>query len=151
MRSVFNTVLRSGREGRARDSLVMSFQLGAQNHRLNTKSNTESNISIKLHRPKSGIEHSIQYGIKSQYFNRICLQAAGRLELSRPLDIECPMVIMHGMEDEVVPHEMSLSLAKSVRTRNVDLVLRKDGDHRLSREEDLQLMTDCLDRLIGSL
>ena len=73
LRSVFNTVLRSGREGRARDSLVMSFQLGAQNHRLNTKSNTESNISIKLHQPKSGIEHSIQYGIKSQYFNRICL------------------------------------------------------------------------------
>ena len=78
-------------------------------------------------------------------------QAAGRLELSRPLDIECPMVIMHGMEDDVVPHEMSLSLAKSVRTQDVDLVLRKDGDHRLSREEDLQLMTDCLDRLIRSL
>ena len=73
LRSVFNTVLRSGREGRARDSLVMSFQLGAQNHRLNTKSNTESKISIKLQWPKSGIEHSIQYGIKSQYFNRICL------------------------------------------------------------------------------
>ena len=78
-------------------------------------------------------------------------QAAGRVELTSPLDIECPMVIMHGMEDDVVPHEMSISLAKSVRTQNVDLVLRKDGDHRLSREEDLQWMTDCLDRLIGSL
>ena len=74
------------------------------------------------------------------------------MELNRPLDIGCPMVIMHGVEDDVVPHEMSLSLAKSVRTPNVDMVLRKDGDHRLSREEDLQLMmTDCLDRLICSL
>ena len=72
-------------------------------------------------------------------------------ELTSPLNIHGPMVIMHGMEDDVVPHEISLSLVKSVRAPSVDLVLRKDGDHRLSREEDLQLMTDCLDRLINSL
>ena len=51
----------------------MSFQLGAQNYHLNTKSNTLSNISIKLHRSKRGIEHSIRHGIVTQYFNRICL------------------------------------------------------------------------------
>ena len=78
-------------------------------------------------------------------------QAREGVELTSPLNIQCPIVVMHGMQDDVVPHEISVALAKSVRTPKVDLVLRKDGDHRLSREEDLQLMTDCLDRLIGSL
>ena len=62
---------------RQRNSLDMSFQLSAQNYHLNTKSNTLSNISIKLHRPKRGIEHSIQYDIVTQYFNRICLLESG--------------------------------------------------------------------------
>ena len=62
------------REGRARDSLDMSFQLGAQNYRLNTESKTVSNISLELHQPKCGIERSIQYHIETQYLNRICLQ-----------------------------------------------------------------------------
>ena len=72
-------------------------------------------------------------------------------ELTSPLNLHCPIVIIHGMEDDIAPYKISLSLVKNVRTPSVDLVLRKDGDHRLSREEDLQVMTDCLDRLINSL
>ena len=78
-------------------------------------------------------------------------QAREAVELTSPLNIQCPLVIMHGMQDDIVPHEISVALAKNVRTPKVDLVLRKDGDHLLSREEDIQLMTECLDRLIGPL
>ena len=78
-------------------------------------------------------------------------QAREAVELTSPLDIQCPIVIIHGMQDEIVPHEISAALAKNVRALKVDLVLRKDGDHLLSREEDLKWMTDCLDRLVGSL
>ena len=78
-------------------------------------------------------------------------QAREAVELTSPLNIQCPLVIMHGMQDDIVPHEISVALAKNVRTPKVDLVLRKDGDHLLSREEDIQLMTECLDRLIGLL
>ena len=56
----------------------------------------------------------------------------------------------HG-EDDVVPHKMSLSLAKSVRTPNVDLVLRKDGDHGLLREEDSWRGPPVDDRLLGQI
>ena len=68
-----------------------------------------------------------------------------------PLNIKCPLVIMHEMQDEIVAHKTNISLAKDVRMPKVDLVLRKDGGHLLSRKEDLQLMTECLDRLIGPL
>ena len=83
----------------------MSFQLGAQNHRLNTKSNTESNISIKLHRPKSGIEHSIQYGIKSQYFNQICLQSSTSVSIQFESSLALPRLL-----PPVLPPSLPISL-----------------------------------------
>ena len=78
-------------------------------------------------------------------------QAMEDIDAASPVNVSCPMVILHGMQDESVPPDTSFALAENVLSPKVDLVLRKDGDHRLSREEDLSLMMGCLDRLINSL
>ena len=49
----------------------------------------------------------------------------------------CPVHIVQGMQDEDVPWRHALTLVEHMHGDPVTLTLIKDGDHRLSREEDL--------------
>jgi hypothetical protein len=44
---------------------------------------------------------------------------------------------------------MSLDLAERIAGQDVRVILIKDGDHRLSRDEDLALMLRTLEPLLG--
>ncbi|GGE02835.1 alpha/beta hydrolase [Tsuneonella deserti] len=65
-------------------------------------------------------------------------QASGRLDGEIALD--CPVRLIHGMEDEDVPWEVSQRLCHALRSRDIQLIFVKDGDHRLSREQDIALL-----------
>ncbi len=47
------------------------------------------------------------------------------------------MHILQGMEDPDVPWQHALELVEHLPGDSVSLTLVKDGDHRLSREEDI--------------
>ena len=47
------------------------------------------------------------------------------------------MRLLHGMEDPDVPHQISLRLAENLPGTEAVVELIEDGDHRLSRPEDL--------------
>ena len=55
------------------------------------------------------------------------------------------------MSDASVPWQTSLSLAERLASRDVVVTLVKDGDHRLSREADLERLGRTLDELLGSV
>ena len=59
------------------------------------------------------------------------------------------MRLIHGMMDPDVPYETSLSLADRLRGNDVQVSLVKDGDHRLSRIEDIDLLLRTLAPLLG--
>ncbi len=50
------------------------------------------------------------------------------------------MRLLHGMADPDVPHRLSLELAERLVSNDVRVTLIKNGDHRLSRAEDLALL-----------
>lgn len=56
------------------------------------------------------------------------------------LNIECPVRLLHGMQDKEVPYSYSLNLIKCLTSKDARLNLLKEGDHRLNSEEYLQLM-----------
>ena len=70
------------------------------------------------------------------------------MELELPLDVQCPVRILHGINDDVVPFERGIQLAKGIKTGDVDIILRKSGTHRMSESADLDLLADTLDKLI---
>jgi uncharacterized protein len=43
-----------------------------------------------------------------------------------------PLIIFHGMRDEVIPYSASVEFAANCATTNVELHLLKNGDHRLN-------------------
>jgi pimeloyl-ACP methyl ester carboxylesterase len=68
--------------------------------------------------------------------------------LNAPIDLACPVTILQGMEDPDVPWRHALALVDRLPTANVTLTLIRDGDHRLSRPADIDLLTEAVARLI---
>ena len=56
------------------------------------------------------------------------------------IDTHCPVHILQGMKDEDVPHTHALKLVSHLPSDRVTLTLVSDGDHRLSRPQDLALL-----------
>jgi pimeloyl-ACP methyl ester carboxylesterase len=69
------------------------------------------------------------------------------LVLRGPIALTCPARLLHGMADESVPWQQSLALAQQLSGTDVTVTPVKDGDHRLSREEDLARLARALDEL----
>jgi hypothetical protein len=67
--------------------------------------------------------------------------------LDGPLPIRCPVRILQGGKDDAVPWRHALTLAE--RTESEDLVfsLIKDGDHRLSRPQDIERLVTTVEEL----
>jgi pimeloyl-ACP methyl ester carboxylesterase len=71
--------------------------------------------------------------------------------LHAPIDIFCPVRLLHGQADAEVSWTWSLELMKLIRSADVQTALVKDGDHRLSRESDLALLVATVSTLTESL
>ena len=59
------------------------------------------------------------------------------LLLRAPIPIHCPVRLMHGKLDAEVPWETAPRTAHRLAGRDVEILTVEDGDHRLSRPEDL--------------
>jgi pimeloyl-ACP methyl ester carboxylesterase len=57
--------------------------------------------------------------------------------LPGPVEIDCPVRILQGGADPDLPWRHALSLAEAIASADVVFTLIKDGDHRLSRPQDL--------------
>ena len=62
------------------------------------------------------------------------------LILDRPVPFNGPVRLLHGQCDPDVPWRHSLLTAERLTSADVRVTLIKDGDHRLSRPRDLDLM-----------
>lgn len=61
-----------------------------------------------------------------------------------PIAFEGPVRILQGMQDPDVPWGHALRLTETLSAPDLVLTLIKDGDHRLSREEDIaRLLASC--------
>ena len=60
--------------------------------------------------------------------------------LGTAIEIDCPVHLLHGQRDAEVPFDVSLRLAAALRSDAVKVTLVKDGDHRLSRPQDIALL-----------
>ena len=66
------------------------------------------------------------------------------------ISLDCPVRLLHGMNDASVPWQTSLSLAERLTSRDIMVTLIKEGYHRLSRDADLERLGRTLDELLGT-
>ena len=60
--------------------------------------------------------------------------------MTGPIDTHCPIHILQGLADPDVPHSHALKLVSCLPADDVTLSLIPDGDHRLSRPQDLDML-----------
>ena len=70
-----------------------------------------------------------------------------QLLLGGEIPIDAPVRLFHGQRDADVPWDISMRLAAALRSDDIQVTLIKDGDHRLSREQDIALLLRTIDAL----
>lgn len=64
--------------------------------------------------------------------------------LNSTVPLRCPVRLLHGTNDADVPWQMSTALMEKLQSEDVTLRLIKGGDHRLSKEPELELLRQTL-------
>jgi pimeloyl-ACP methyl ester carboxylesterase len=99
---------------------------------------------------RDGVLHvPSQYGEPYPITRALIEDGCNHLLLSAPIVLDCPVRLLHGQRDPDVPWETSLHIAERLTGPDVLVTLVKDGDHRLSRPEDLALLRRTLAALLG--
>jgi pimeloyl-ACP methyl ester carboxylesterase len=75
-------------------------------------------------------------------------EGRNHLLLRGPLPIDVPIRLLHGMADPDVPYQVSLRIAEHVSCPDIQVRLIKDGDHRLSTDRDLAILTSTIDDML---
>jgi pimeloyl-ACP methyl ester carboxylesterase len=88
-----------------------------------------------------------QYGPPYPITRELIEDGRKHLLFGRPIAIGCPIHILQGMEDPDVPYAHALKLIEHLPLETVTLTTVKDGDHRLSRPEDIALLM----RIVGGV
>ena len=98
------------------------------------------------------IERVSEYGPEPMITTRRFWQsgAANRL-LDADIAVNCPVRLIHGQCDPDVPWQISLDTAARLRSDDVQTVLIKDGDHRLSRKSDIAVIVKVIANLLERL
>jgi pimeloyl-ACP methyl ester carboxylesterase len=79
------------------------------------------------------------YGEEPYLITRALIEEAREhLLLGRMIETGCPVRILQGVQDPDVPWQHAVDLTSRLARDDVVLTLVKDGDHRLSRPEDIE-------------
>ena len=80
-----------------------------------------------------------QYGQEPYPITRGLIEEGRRhLLLGGMIETGCPVRILQGVQDPDVPWQHAVDLTARLAQDDVVLTLVKDGDHRLSRPEDIE-------------
>ncbi len=82
---------------------------------------------------------------------RLLASGAANRVLDRPVAFDGPVRILQGMADPDVPWRHAARVIGAVASEDVEFTLVKDGDHRLSRPQDIARLIDTCDRLVAGL
>ena len=82
------------------------------------------------------------------YTRRLLEDGRQNLVLTGRIETHCPVHVLHGQADPDVPHQLSLRLVEHLPADDVILTLIRDGDHRLSRPQDIELLLGAVARMV---
>jgi pimeloyl-ACP methyl ester carboxylesterase len=98
------------------------------------------------------LERFSDYGPEPMITTRGFWQSGqANLVLDGEIPIDCPVRLIQGQCDPDVPWQTALTIADKLRSADVQVTLVKDGDHRLSREQDIALLLRVTGALLESL
>lgn len=143
---LMNQVLRARGEGRVKALVLIAPAVDATEELTRPKLTQEQLRELAEH----GVTHR-----PSQYSDipypttaRLLEDGKNHLMFGRGIVTGCPVTILQGGQDPDVPPGQALKLVQHLLSDPVTLTLVPDGDHRLSRDEDLVRLKEALRRAV---
>jgi pimeloyl-ACP methyl ester carboxylesterase len=106
---------------------------------------------------KRQIETTGSWQRPSEYANEPYVITRGLIEDGRKhlllgglIETGCPVRILQGVQDPDVPWQHAMELSSRLARDDVVMTLVKDGDHRLSRPEDIERLIAAVKELSGA-
>lgn len=90
-----------------------------------------------------------QYGPPQPLTRGLIEDGRRNLVLGSPFVVGCPVRILQGVADPDVPWQHAVRLTSCLAEDDVVLTLIKDGDHRLSRPEDIERLIAAVEEVGG--
>ena len=109
--------------------------------------NLYKNLSIKNKREiknKGIIKYSsfwFSYFIRKKFF----IDAKKNKVLDKPYRYNKPLILIHGLKDNVVSSKVPKKILKKVTSKKIQIILLKNSDHRLSSKKDLHTLMSAID------
>ena len=69
----------------------------------------------------------------------------------QPIETGCPVHVIQGMQDQDVPWQHATELMERLAFDDAVLTLVRDGDHRLSRPEDIERLMRAVEAMIDGI
>lgn len=92
-----------------------------------------------------------EYGDALAITRHLIDEGRSHLLLRGKVPLTCPVRLIQGDADLDVPWRTALRIAEALESDDVETVLVKGGDHRLSRPEDLTRLNRLIDAMIADL
>ncbi|HEV7368895.1 alpha/beta hydrolase [Arenibaculum sp.] len=96
------------------------------------------------------IREPSDYGEPYVYTRALIEDGRRHLLLRDTVALTCPVRLLQGMRDPDVPWRTAERIAGRIAAEDVRVTLVKDGDHRLSRPQDLELLFATVAELLAS-
>jgi pimeloyl-ACP methyl ester carboxylesterase len=116
---------------------------------------TEELIWKKLNiHEKNNIKKNRIYKLKSDHNNfypitkKFIVDGKKNLILNKKIKCNFPVELLHGINDSSVPWFYSLKLLKTLISKKMNLTIINDGDHSLSRSQDLKKLDLAIKNII---
>lgn len=98
---------------------------------------------------KGVIYEPSDYGAPLPYTLKLVEDGRKNLLLTAPIPYTGPVRLLQGMMDTDVPWQTAPRIAQALAGADVRVTLVKDGDHPLSREQDLEMLWNAVQEVAG--
>ncbi len=104
---------------------------------------------------KNDLEHQGFFAVPSEYgedliiTQRLLEDGENQCLLDRQHDLAIPITLIQGKLDPDVPWKRAEEIKASLPQAQVEIVYIEDGDHRLSREQDLRLIDESVEKMVS--
>ena len=92
-----------------------------------------------------GITKYSSYGFSYYLTKKFFIEAEKNRVLNNSFRFTKPLVLIHGLKDNVVEKDVPRKILKKVTGKNINIIYLKESDHRLSSETDLKMITQSID------
>jgi len=87
--------------------------------------------------------YKFSYTLKKNFF----IDAKKNNILQKPFKFNKPIILIHGLMDDVVNVNIPKKIMKVINSSNIQLILLKKSDHRLSKPTDLTVIKNSINNL----